>query len=213
MNTPTHALLGLGLFGSRASRGEAIALVVGGVLPDVPMFVLYLWGRFIAQLPESTLWQTTYFEPAWQHAVDAGHSVPLALGLFAVARWQRGRNRTASRGWRRLELGAAAALLHSAFDFPVHHNDGHRHFWPLSSFRFDSPISYWDPCCFGPQVSAIETLAMAALSVVLFRRAHSRFARGAFALLAVAYVSGFALVMRASLTFPWLATLLGGSPR
>jgi len=35
--------------------------------------------------------------------------------------------------------------LHALFDFPLHHDDGHRHFWPFSEFRFDSPVSYWDP--------------------------------------------------------------------
>jgi len=29
-------------------------------------------------------------------------------------------------------------------DFPFHAEDAHKHFWPLSDWRFHSPFSYWD---------------------------------------------------------------------
>lgn len=49
--------------------------------------------------------------------------------------------------WRRVDWGSAlcgAALLHIAFDFPLHHDDGRAHFWPLTKWVLESPLSYWD---------------------------------------------------------------------
>lgn len=40
-------------------------------------------------------------------------------------------------------------LIHCLCDLPLHHDDGHRHFFPLSDFRFESPVSYWDPAHYG----------------------------------------------------------------
>ena len=38
----------------------------------------------------------------------------------------------------------AAAILHLVLDFPLHHDDGRAHFWPLTSWVYESPLSYWD---------------------------------------------------------------------
>jgi hypothetical protein len=101
-------------------------------------------------------------------------------------------------------------MLHSALDFPFHANDGHRHFFPVSDFRFDSPVSYWDPARFGRAVALIETVSGFALSVYWFRRAVRAVARLMTALLAAVYAVGTALLVRSTIDFPWLARLLTG---
>jgi len=50
---------------------------------------------------------------------------------------------------------------------PVHHDDGHRHFFPLSDWRFESPVSYWDPAHYGHIFLWIELLLVAAGTVWL----------------------------------------------
>ena len=55
---------------------------------------------------------------------------------------------------------AIAALLHIALDFPLHADDAHRHFWPVSDWRFFSPVSYWDPAHNGLVGGGIETLSL-----------------------------------------------------
>ena len=51
---------------------------------------------------------------------------------------------------------AAAGLLHLALDFPLHHDDGRPHFWPLSDWVFQSPISYWDRAHYAGTIGPIE---------------------------------------------------------
>ena len=49
-------------------------------------------------------------------------------------------------------------LLHFACDLPLHHDDAHRHFLPLSLWRFESPVSYWDPKRFGWITAPLEMI-------------------------------------------------------
>jgi len=39
---------------------------------------------------------------------------------------------------------SSSALLHLVTDFALHHDDARAHFWPLSQWKFESPLSYWD---------------------------------------------------------------------
>ena len=66
----------------------------------------------------------------------------------------------------------ASVLFHSLADLPLHHDDGHRHFWPFSDFRFASPVSYWDPSHHGNSVLTIEAFLVIAVpaSFFLWRR-------------------------------------------
>jgi len=72
------------------------------------------------------------------------------------------------RTW--LAVFAGAALLHLALDFPLHAGDGRPHFWPLTSWVFDSPLSYWDRSHGAHIIAPLETLLCLALLVVLWRR-------------------------------------------
>ena len=60
-------------------------------------------------------------------------------------------------------------LLHCAADFFLHHDDAHRHLFPLLQFRFSSPISYWDAARYGRIVSLVEIVITIAASIFLFR--------------------------------------------
>ncbi|MEQ9571409.1 MAG: hypothetical protein RLN95_04890, partial [Nitratireductor sp.] len=65
---------------------------------------------------------------------------------------------------------SASALLHSLIDFLTHRADAHMHLWPLSDWRFRSPVSYWDPDYYGNWFGLFEAALGVALIVVLFRR-------------------------------------------
>ncbi len=72
---------------------------------------------------------------------------------------------------------ALAALIHMASDFPVHAEDAHKHFWPISDWRFYSPFSYWDIRHFGRNVGLVETLLGIGLVTLLLRRFTKRSTR------------------------------------
>lgn len=147
MNTPAHALVNL-LLVSRRNRPEAVLpLTIGSLLPDAAMIGFYGYLR-LTGVPEAAIWQRHYHNPGWQAFFDVFNSLPLiaAAGIAArLAGWRWG-------VWLFLGMG-----LHALFDLPLHHTDAHRHFWPLSDWRFHSPVSYWDANHFGRQFSLLET--------------------------------------------------------
>ena len=60
-------------------------------------------------------------------------------------------------------------LLHTLGDLPLHHDDGHRHFFPFLDWRFESPVSYWDPAHYGLWFSLVEATAVAVAATLLYR--------------------------------------------
>ena len=74
-------------------------------------------------------------------------------------------------GWlikkRWMVFFSLSMCLHFIVDFFTHNDDAHRHFLPLSDYRFESPISYWDRDHYGELGGAIE-LALLAVSVLDF---------------------------------------------
>ena len=181
MTTPAHVALGLALLGSRAFPKAWHAISLGAVLPDLPILLFYAW-ELLRGVPERIIWGEHYYAPAWQVFFDFPNSLPLvAVGLL-VALWL---------GRRIAAAFFASMLLHSLMDLPLHHDDGHRHFWPLSDFRFASPISYWDPTRYGAWVTAAEALLVLAVPAcfILWRREAGL--RWAAAVAGLAWVLGF----------------------
>ncbi len=163
MNTPAHAVVNLLLFRRSTREAHAAAIVVGALLPDLPMVLFYLEER-IAGVSERTIWRHDYHSPGWQALFDTFHSFP----LLALAWW--GARRT---GLRSVAVMFGSMFLHSCFDFPFHHSDAHRHFFPFSDWRFASPLSYWDPAWHGRLVGNLEILVVFAGGAWLLRTAGS----------------------------------------
>ncbi len=161
MNTPAHAIVNLLLFRKKTRESQTLAIVTGALAPDVPMVVFYIWSR-LAGRTEQVIWRHDYFDPGWQSVFDAFHSFPV-LGLAWLAAWRA--------GWSSTCAFFGSMFLHACFDFPVHHADAHRHFLPLSDWRFLSPISYWDPAWHGQVVGAIEFLSVLAGGAWLLKTA------------------------------------------
>ena len=178
MNTPSHVILNLALLG-RQSRSQLNGPIFWGALvPDLALFGFYGWVKFIDQLDEATIWREAYYEPFWQNIFAVGNSIPIALLVIAIAAWVGHRR----PDWQPLTVGiiflSASAILHSLGDLPVHADDGHRHFWPLSNFRFASPISYWDPDHHGGIVALIEFLLVMVASLRVWQLLRSRWLKG-----------------------------------
>lgn len=169
MMTQTHLLLAAALFARPKRLRRNSAVIAGALVPDAAIFVLFGWA-VATGIPQETLWREIYWQEPWQTWTAVGNSVPLYLtGLLisvALINPSDGRPR-----WQALPpLFCLAALTHLAGDFPLHNDDAHQHFWPLSEWRFYSPVSYWDPDHHSGIVAPLETLLGLALSIVLFRR-------------------------------------------
>lgn len=189
MNTPSHALLGGALLGRR--NGARMGWVVFfSALPDFPIYLFYLWEKWAVRAPEAQIWNHDYFVSAWQPVIDALHSFPLILlALLLCWRFPPGK------------FAALALLLHSLGDFPLHHEDAHRHFFPVSDWRFRSPVSYWDPAYHGVLGASLEvTLALGAI-FFLARRAGPR-ARWALGGAALLYIALYAVILQHACASP-----------
>jgi hypothetical protein len=147
MNTPAHAVLGLLVLGRNESRLYIHAILLGSLLPDIPMFLFFLVERVVFDVPMRTIWTVSYYQPGWQGFFDIFNSIPLILvGAIVAARLQ-------SKWWK---LFFASMFLHVLFDLPLHNDDAHLHFYPFSNWRFSSPVSYWDPGHYGDIVAILE---------------------------------------------------------
>ncbi len=186
MNTPAHAIINLAVLGSghadpkRRFNGWILA---GSLFPDVPMFGFYLWQRLVAGEPESRIWGELYFRSDWQTCFDWFNSIPLAAVVGLIA-WRFGK--------RGVAWFCASVVLHCAIDLPLHVEDAHRHFLPASDWRFESPVSYWDPSHNGSMGALLEAIAVVCGATLLFRRTPHRGWRVFLVALALVYSAGYA---------------------
>ncbi|EAR49605.1 cobyric acid synthase [Oceanicola granulosus HTCC2516] len=161
MNTPAHIIFGAAAFARPGRPWVSAAAVLGGLLPDLSLYLLAGWHLLWLATPPEVVFGELYFSDGWTRLFRIDNSIVLwSIGL-ALGLWRRNAVVVALAG---------AALLHLALDLPLHHDDGRPHFWPLTDWVFVSPLSYWDPRHHGGHVGPVETLASLALCVVLWRR-------------------------------------------
>lgn len=187
MNSPAHTVINLALLGRNVPKRYVPPIVIGSILPDLPIFIFYFIQKIIFRATEKGIWSEAYFNPLWQNIFDLFNSIPLiCLGLL-VSWWRK----AGASGYL-----FASMLVHVLLDFPFHNDDAHRHFFPVSGWKFESPLSYWDPTHFGCVLAPLEVFAVAFCSAFLFRRHPSRPARVAVLMLVFTYLAyfGFALV-------------------
>ncbi|MEM8870533.1 MAG: cobalamin biosynthesis protein CobQ [Pseudomonadota bacterium] len=160
MNTPAHIIFAAAAFARPGQPRRNIAALSGAIAPDLSLYLMAAAALASGATP-ARVFNELYFSEAWQQvfAVDNSFLVWGAVALVGVAL----RSET-------LTVFALAALLHLGFDFPLHHDDGRPHFWPLSDWVFESPVSYWDPRAYGRIAGTIEVAACMALLVLLWRR-------------------------------------------
>lgn len=168
MNTPAHLLIGAAVMGrSRAGAPNAAlrhllwAAVVGALLPDLSLYLLAGGALMIYDIPAHVVFNELYFSVTWQRIFAIDNSFVVWGVLLSIALWRRS-------GWGIALTGAA--LLHLAFDFPLHHDDGRPHFWPITGWVFESPISYWDRRHGANWIAPVEALACVAAAITLWVR-------------------------------------------
>ncbi len=135
MNTPAHLLFGTALFSKPEQKGTYVAALGGAMAPDVSLYVMVavsIWGLGI---PANTVFREYYYSDSWQAVFAVDNSFILWGLALAFAIW---------KGWPRLLAFSAAGFAHLALDFPLHTHDARQHFWPVTDWVFESPVSYWD---------------------------------------------------------------------
>jgi len=168
VNTPAHLIFGAAVFGKPGRKAITAAAILGSLAPDVSLYLMVTWSIYFAGIEPGIVFHQYYYSTEWQQVFAVDNSFVLwGLG-FGLAFWSK---RSA------LMVFAGAGLLHLALDFPVHNNDARMHFWPLSDWKFISPISYWDRRFHAGIVSRIEiglAMTFVVLLIYRFRRWSSR---------------------------------------
>ena len=135
MNTVTHIVVASAALSRENTRARNRAVIAGALIPDFSIYVMSVWAIATGRMNEE-LWKVTYWQEPWQILGAITNSVPLGVLLLAIGLW---------RNSAVLSALAGAMLIHAGLDVPLHADDAHRHFWPVTNWRFHSPVSYWDP--------------------------------------------------------------------
>lgn len=167
MQTPSHFLITAVLGPKLSQRHIPVsmgALLLGSVLPDVPFIVLTLSGeiyyRWFVVLPTSgSIMEYLHFtlfytDPVWIISHNFFHSLVINTLLIILGYYSfRKRKR-----WGLFVFWLAVSMaFHTFIDIFTHHTDGPLFFFPLSwSYRFASPISYWEPAYYGHLFTIFE---------------------------------------------------------
>ncbi|MDC0739674.1 cobalamin biosynthesis protein CobQ [Cognatishimia sp. SS12] len=160
MNTPAHLLLGWAAFGRRGAPRHEWAALAGALAPDLSLYLLAGGSIFVLGIPPSVVFRDLYYSDLWQGIFAVDNSFVVWGLLLLVAVWRQARWGVAFAG---------AGLLHLALDFPLHHDDGRAHFWPLSDWIFASPVSYWDRAHHAAIVGPIEAMLCLLCAILLWR--------------------------------------------
>jgi hypothetical protein len=191
MMTQTHVLVAAALLARRDQPGRNWAIAAGALLPDAAMFVFFGQG-LLQETPQSQLWNEAYWQPGWQAVFAIFNSVPLYAVLLVISL-------ALSRNLPGAAFAVAfslAALLHLAADFPVHAEDAHAHFWPISTWRFHSPVSYWDHDHHGAWVGLAESAMGLTCAWLVGRRFRQRWVLVLSALVSLPYLLSPLLLFR-----------------
>ncbi len=182
--------MGAALFGRGIPKRAWIA-ALGGLVPDFAMLLTVAVLKLLA-IPDPIIFGFLYWQEPWQVANAIGHSFLLWGGLFLLALVMRERlsaSASAIDRWSLVMVFAGSALLHSAIDFLLHREDAHMSFWPLSRWKFVSPVSYWDRAYYGQYASLFEAALGLLLAALLIRRFANRWVRAALVAAMLLYVA------------------------
>ena len=200
MNTQSHVIMGAVIFG-RGIPSKAWAGALGGLIPDVPMFLIVIVLK-LSGVPAHTIFDEMYWQNWWQVSNAIGHNFWLWSGLVILGLINRDRLSTSARAfdnWTRVSLFAGSALLHTTVDFFCHREDAHMSFWPVTRWKFISPVSYYDWAHYGMWFSLFEVALGLSLAFILFRQFGSRVLRIFLAIAMALYVA-----VPAFFIFSWL---------
>lgn len=183
MITSTHALLSLAVLSKRGNRKRNLSVLAGSLIPDAAIFLWAPYQYIINDVSGHEIWDELYFAPPMQNLIAWFNSIPIYAALALIGFFARGKT------WGKILLiFALAALLHIAGDMPVHADDAYRHLWPISDWRFYSPLSYWDIDHHAGWVGKIDIAIGLACIAILWQRFPARWVKIALGVTALFYM-------------------------
>lgn len=163
MRTPSHLIMTAVInYSIPKDQRQTTAFLLGSILPDIPFAILTvvyslyftIWGSTPndTSLMEYLHFNLFFSDPVWIISHNVFHSLVVGFTMLLVAYIKR------DTLWgKRLMWLTFGILLHTIIDIFTHHTDGPLFLFPLNwTYRFMSPISYWEPEYFGNQFRIFE---------------------------------------------------------
>ncbi len=169
MNTPAHLIIGLAVFGKAGRPAVTGAAFAGAMIPDLSLYLMAGWHLRVLETPPRVVFGELYFSDAWQSIFRIDNSMILWGIALVLAFMLRAPILIALCG---------AAMVHLGLDFLLHNDDGRAHFWPITNWIFQSPVSYWDADHYGNIMGPVEIILSLGLCVLLWRRFVGLWMRG-----------------------------------
>lgn len=170
------------LFAKPEQRKVTTAALLGGLIPDFSLYFMFFWHQFVLETPTNIIFRDIYFTDYWQQIFAIDNSFIIWAVLLGGALWLKNKWMIALAG---------AAFIHLICDFPLHVDDARAHFWPVTMWKFESPISYWDSNHHGNIVSVLEILLVCVMLGVLWQRFETLIPRIIIALAALVTIIPF----------------------
>lgn len=187
MMSQTHLIFGLTAFGKPMSARVTAAALAGSFIPDASLYLLAGTHLLVLGTPPEVVFDELYFSEGWQAIFRIDNSFVIWAMALALAVGLKSKVAMALCG---------AALLHLLLDFPLHNDDARAHFWPISNWKFLSPVSYWDPRYYGHIVGPVEVITSLIACGWLALRFKGRAMRALIGLLAVLQIlAGTAMIL------------------
>jgi len=161
MNTPAHLVVGVALCSRRGVPKTGWMAALGSLLPDLSLYILAGVSLFVLQIPPQRVFDELYFSDGWQAVFAVDNSIVIWGLVLVIALFRRSDTFSAF---------AAAGLLHVVTDFFLHNDDARPHFWPISDWVFQSPVSYWDSAHHAALVAPVTTLIVLLSAYVIWTR-------------------------------------------
>ncbi|GAB4145419.1 MAG: hypothetical protein OHK0017_04980 [Patescibacteria group bacterium] len=186
MLTPSHAIINLAILGKEKHPSRNLWIVIGSIAPDLPMYFFAALVYFNYGIKGFQVWDSLYYRPFWQIIFNSTHSFVVWPAVWILLKiilnfpdflrsLQHALKEPRLQSWSWLIKFSAweyllfGALGHVFADFWVHASDAYASFYPISEYRFYSPISYYDPKYYGNIVGLIEIILVVVLSFRVFR--------------------------------------------
>ena len=139
MMSQTHVLISAALLTRRDAPMRNGAVLLGAMLPDLSIYAIYFLSRWQG-IESRLIWDEVYWQEPSQTLSAISNSFPLFAAVLVPALYLQ--HNTKKAQWSVFGAFFAAlaisAILHLTFDISLHADDAHRHFWPLTNWRFHS---------------------------------------------------------------------------
>lgn len=189
---------------SELSKQWTISFIIfGALLPDISLYIMFAYAQ-LTGVPHDVIWSEMYYSPFWQNLGAMSNSVPIFF-TTSSASWlllqhsmpSRSTKLALARGVLQSRqvlriafvvlLVSLASLLHVVTDLPLHHDDGHPHFWPFTNWIFASPVSYWDATHYAKFWVPIECALGLTLVVIIWKKSMQLWTKGVLFLAGLSY--------------------------